>query len=34
MRSYFPKEMLKHLDKDYRPCLTWALRSGTLYPKR
>ena len=22
MRSYFPKEMLKQLDMNYRPCLT------------
>ena len=30
----FLKEMLKQLDVDYRPCLTWVLRFGTLYPKR
>ena len=22
----FPKEMLKQLNMDYRPCLTWVLR--------
>ena len=30
----FLKEMLKQLDVDYRPCLTWVLRFGTLHPKR
>ena len=30
----FLKEMLKQLDVDYRPCLAWVLRFGTLYPKR
>ena len=30
----FPKEMLKQLDMDYRPYLTWVLRFGALYPKR
>ena len=34
MRQYFPKEILKQLDMDYRPCLTWVLRLGTLYPKK
>ena len=24
----------KQLDMDYRPCLTWVLRFGTLHPKR
>ena len=32
MRSFFPKEMLKQLDMDYRPCITWVLTFGTLYP--
>ena len=29
----FPKEMLKQLDMDYRPCLKWVLWFWTLYPK-
>ena len=29
-----PKEMLKHIDIEYRPDLIWVLRFGTLFPKR
>ena len=34
MGQHFPQEMLKQLDIDYRPSLTWLLKSGTLYLKR
>ena len=33
MCSYFPKEMLKQLDMDYRPCLTWCPKILDLVPK-
>ena len=33
MRSYFPKEMLKQLDKHYGPCLTWVL-DLEIFPQR
>ena len=34
MRQHFPQEILKQLDMDYRPFLTWPQRFGTLYLKR
>ena len=34
MRQHFPQEILKQLDMDYRPSLTWLQKFGTLYLKR
>ena len=33
MHYYFPRQMLKQLDMNYGPYLTWILRFGNLYPK-
>ena len=34
MRQYFPQEILKQLDMDYRPSPTWLRKCGTLFPMR
>ena len=34
MLQHFPQELLKQLDMDHRPSLTWPQRFGTLYLKR
>ena len=34
MRQHFPQEILKQLDMDYRPSLTWLQRYETLHLKR
>ena len=34
MRQHFPQEILKQLDMDYRPSLTWLQKFGTLCLKR
>ena len=34
MRQHFAREMLKQLDLDYRPSLTWLQKFETLYLKR
>ena len=34
MRQHFLQEILKKIDMDYRPSLTWLQKSGTLYLKR
>ena len=34
MHQHFPQEILKQLDMDSRPPLTWLQKFGTLYLKR
>ena len=34
MRQHFPQEILKQLDMDYRPSLTWLQKFGTSCLKR
>ena len=34
MRQHFPQEILRQLDMDYRPSLTWLQKFGNLYLKR
>ena len=34
MRQHFPQEILKQLDMDFKPSLTWLQKFGTLYLKR
>ena len=34
MRHCFPHEILKQLDMDYKPSLTWLQKFRTLHPKR
>ena len=34
IRQYFPQEMLKQLDMDYRSSLIWIQRFMTLIPNR
>ena len=34
MRQHFPQEILKQLDMDYRPSLTWLQKFRNMHLKR